>query len=96
MKIRDEYIGQARGSSCEPTGAAGQQIAGVHNFEATGVPAPCGSVASLRGSVGAPCGSVAALCVAVWVLRVPVWSLCVRLLGRKKVLSLLPPHLRLY
>ena len=75
MKIRDEYIGQARGSSCEPTGAAGQQIAGVHNFEATGVLAPCGSVASLRGSVG---------------------SLCVRLLGRKKVLSLLPPHLRLY
>ena len=82
MKIRDEYIGQARGSSYESTGADGQQIASVHNFEATGVPAPCGSVASLRGSVGAPCGSVAALCV--------------RLLGRKKVLSLLPPHLRLY
>ena len=75
MKIRDEYIGQARDSSCEPTGAAGQQIASVHNFEATGVPAPRGSVASLRGSVG---------------------SLCVHLLGRKKVLSLLPPHLRLY
>ena len=61
MKIRDEYIGQARGSSCEPTGAAGQQIAGVHNFEATGVPAPCGSVASLRGSVAYPCGSVGSL-----------------------------------
>ena len=70
MKIRDEYIGQARGSSCEPTGAAGQQIAGVHNFEATGVLAPCGSVASLRGSV--------ALCVAVWVL-----SACASWGGRK-------------
>ena len=52
MKIRDEYIGQARGSSCEPTGAAGQQIASVHNFEATGVPALCGSVASLRAPPG--------------------------------------------
>ena len=60
MKIGDDYIGQARVSSCEPTEASGQQIASVHNFEATGVLAPLGSVASLSvwqcGSLRAPPG----------------------------------------